>query len=188
MHVDDLSIMLAKQWEIAAYTNVNMAQLYSTGDRYGCVTRFKVMDDKMRSWGFTPQTIGAMQRSWTSQLTEMCRGRFRVVRVVTNANFAHLPVAEPLYLADGGGDTLSLSGNTTSAYLKNLLDQCIADKGIWVPVIHEVLPSGVTLPPEDPNFLYCVPYAVLNDFMVYCKAKQDAGQLLITTLAKAVRG
>jgi hypothetical protein len=179
---DELAILFAKAWEIGAYASSadlskNLAQMYDT-DRKSVLLRFKVIQDLMHAKGMPVHAIAAMQRTTLHpQITEMARPWFKVVRVAGEMEFATYPIVEPLYLIKGGGSN-SLSSTDTIASLSATLDACIAVKGLWCPIIHEVgTPASATK--VDPS--------VLSGFMSYCKTKVDAGLLRVTTLSKAMQ-
>ncbi len=102
------------------------------------------LKNSMQTLGLPVKSIAPNQRAWNLKLRNMMVNVFDAVRVVDNsAAYQSVPVADPLWVKDGG--TASLSSTDTVASLSTQVDSLIAagnDK-LLVFVIHRVSDDGL---------------------------------------------
>ena len=162
-------------WEIGAYTGSNMVTMV-TSNRDQAFDKLKSLSVDMAALGFEVETIAPNQRAWNGGLADMCRGRFKGVRVVDDFSAVQsYPIPDPLWVKKGG--TASWSSGDTVASLSAQLDSLIASGGLWVPVIHNVgsSPNGLTVSTD-----------VFAGFMDYLKTKRDSGLVRVVRFVDAL--
>lgn len=173
--LSDLTLMKMLGWEIGAYTNDNMVTKLGN-NRNGANKFLRDLDNGMNEAGFKVATIAPNQRSWNSSLANMARGRFKGVRVadVTNC-FQQYPVADPMYVRNGGAD--SWSGSDTPSSILSRIDALIADGGLGIEVIHKVGAISDSLTIATPDF---------DAIMSGIASRVTAGSLQLVTMEQAL--
>jgi len=181
---DNLLIMAMKGWEVGARVygtisgaEANMVALL-TNNRGTAFDRLKAAKDLMYAQGFDIKSIAAAQRAWSVPLRGMAAQLFDNVRVADTVNYGTLPIADRLYVRDGGSN--SWSSADTVASLSAWLDGLIAagPNAIGIPVIHRIDTAG------DPN--YTISPTVFQGFTSYLQSKIAAGVVRAVTFDTAM--
>lgn len=183
---DNLLIMAMKGWEIGArvYGIINGAEVNMVAalnaDRGMAFDRLKAAKDLMYAQGFDIKSIAAAQRAWSAPLRGMAAHLFDNVRVADVVGYGTLPVADRLYVRDGG--SASWSASDTEASLCAWVDGLIAagPGAVGYPIIHRIDTTG------DP--LYTISPTVFQGVTSYMQTKIAAGVLRASTLCEAVSG
>ncbi len=183
---DNLVLMAANGWEIGARvygtiggTEANMVSVWNNS-RLDAINRLKAQRDEMYAVGFDIKSIAASQRAWCAPLRGVASHLFDNVRVADVVGYGTLPVADRLYVREGGSE--SWSASDTIASLSAWLDGLIAagPGALGIPVIHRVDSSG------DPA--YTVSTSVFQGFTSYLQSKIAAGVVRAVTFREAVAG
>lgn len=178
----NLVLMAGNGWEIGARvygtiggSEANMVSVWNNS-RDAALDRLKAQRDEMYALGFRIKSIAASQRAWSPALRGLASHLFENVRVADLTTWGSYPIADRLYVRDGG--TASWSASDTVASLCAQLDAVIAANGIWYPIIHRIDVSG------DP--LYTISPTVFQGFTSYLQTKIAAGVVRATTFRDAV--
>ncbi len=182
---DHLLIMAMKGWEIGArvYGTINGAEVNMVAalnaDRGVAFARLKAAKDLMYAQGFDIKSIAAAQRAWNSSLRGMAAQLFDNVRVADVVGYGTLPIADRLYVRDGG--SASWSASDTIASLSAWLDGLIAagPNAFGTPIIHRIDTTG------DP--LYTISPTVFQGFTSYLQSKIAAGVVRAVTFRDLVK-
>lgn len=173
--LDMLVEMKAAGWEIGAYSARNMPEL----ERKGYLKAYKHLREikaAMEQFGFNVKSLAAMQRDWSVPLRNLARNVFENVRVANIQDWRDDPIADRLYVSNGG--TVSLSAKDTGDTLCRTLEELSVTRRVWFPVVHQV---GVD---EDP--LYSVPVDAFTAFCNCAERRIASGELRNMTFADAV--
>jgi hypothetical protein len=180
----NLVLMAGNGWEIGARvygtvsgTEANMVSVWNNNRDVAC-DRLKVQRDEMYALGFDIKSVAASQRAWSPALRGLASHMFENVRVADLVSWGSYPIADRLYVREGG--TASWGGSDTVASLCTQLDEVIAANGIWYPIIHRVDMSG------DP--LYTISPTVFQGFTSYLQSKIALGVVRAVTFREAVSG
>lgn len=180
---EDLGHMARSGWEIGVRvcgvlddTEANMVAVYKAEGEAAALERLKAQKNAMLDIGFDVRSAAAAQRAWSPRLAEMAAGLFENVRVADRVVWGKYPIADRLYVRDGG--TESWGAGDTAASLCAQLEAVIAAGGIWLPVIHRIDDEG------DP--FYTVPIAVFEGFTSYLRDRIADGRVRAVTFAKAM--
>jgi hypothetical protein len=184
---DNLTVMAMNKWEIGARVygvnggggEINMVAALAA-NRTTAFDRLKEQRDLMYAQGFAIKSISAAQRAWSPQLRGLAAHLFENVRVCDHTNYGTLPIADRLYVSDGGSN--SWSSSDTVASLSAWLDGLIAagPNAVGIPIIHRVDTTG------DP--LYTISPTVFQGFISYLQSKITAGVVRAVTFREAVSG
>lgn len=183
---DNLLIMAMKGWEIGArvYGTINGSEAnmvaVCANNRLIALDRLKAAKDLMYAQGFDIKSIAASQRAWSPQLRGMASQLFDNVRVADVVSYGTLPVADRLYVRDGGSASWSASDTVSS--LSAWLDGLIAagPDSVGTPIIHRIDTTG------DP--LYTISPTVFQGFTSYLQTKIAAGVVRAVTFRDALSG
>lgn len=182
---DNLILMAASGWEIGARvygtlggTEANMVSVWNNNRGTACA-RLKAQRDEMYALGFDIKSIAASQRAWSPALRGLASHLFENVRVADIVGYGTLPVADRLYMREGG--SASWSASDTLSSLCSWLDGLIATgpNAVGVPIIHRIDTSG------DP--LYTISPSVFQGFTSYLQSKIAAGVVRAVTFRDAVK-
>lgn len=178
---DHLTIMAMNNWEIGARVygingggqEINMVAALAA-NRTTAFARLKEQRDIMHAIGFDIKSISAAQRAWSPQLRGLAAHLFENVRVCDHTNYGTLPVADRLYIRDGGSD--SWSASDTEASLCAWVDGLVAagPGAVGIPIIHRIDTAG------DP--LYTTSPTVFQGVISHMQTKITAGVLRAATL------
>lgn len=137
-------------WEIGVYgssgvAGQNLVQLEAS-NRITANQRLLSLKAGMEAKGFPVSSIAPNQRAWNTKLRNLAEGIYDRVRVAadfraTLGYWQSLPVPDPLYVKNGGSQ--SLSSTDTAPALCATVDDLIALGGAWIVVIHRVSDDGL---------------------------------------------
>jgi len=186
--ISDVVLMKQIGWEIGAYTQDNMVTKLSN-NRIVANNWLRDIDTGMNSAGFKVSTIAPNSRAWNNSLANLCRGRFKGVRVAAGSSLPlSYPLTDPLYVADGGANswgsdaTANAGSNSPTAILARC-DAQIANGGeTRIEVIHKV--GNAAAVAADPAYTF-----LDTDFatvMAGYASRISAGTLKLITMEQAL--
>ncbi len=131
-----LNDLHAAGWSIQAYSGVNMADLLSSGGAVAARARLAEVKRGMAARGFVVSALAPTQVAWNDELKSLAGDYFQTVRAIQGSSRQDYPFPDPLWVKEGGQD--SLSSHDTAQSLSASLDHWEAVGGIWTLVIHKV--------------------------------------------------
>lgn len=167
-----LAILRWHGWSIQGYSGANMVNLLAA-DPAAARARLAAVRRAMAAKGFPITSLAASQRAWSPELRAMAAEQgYQLVRVAKGRGPQAFPFPDPLYIADGGTD--SLGASDTVASLDAQLGRLLKNGGAWIVIIHKVGD------PSDPA--YSIDAATFATFCDHVASAVQAGKLRAITL------